>query len=63
MPLPLGATIGQVHVLHRHGSRYPTTGAGVSKFGVALASQVAAGTAGNFTGALSFLNAWSYKLG
>ncbi|KAI4254939.1 MAG: hypothetical protein LQ352_002801 [Teloschistes flavicans] len=28
-----------------------------------LMGQVAAGTAGNFTGALSFLNAWSYKLG
>ncbi|KAL9587999.1 MAG: hypothetical protein Q9203_003182 [Teloschistes exilis] len=63
MPLPPGASIGQVHVLHRHGSRYPTSGSGVSKFGVALASQVKAGTAGNFTGALSFLNSWSYKLG
>ncbi|KAL9583294.1 MAG: hypothetical protein Q9212_002795 [Teloschistes hypoglaucus] len=46
-----------------HGSRYPTSGAGASKFGVALASQINAGTAGNFTGALSFLNSWSYKLG
>ncbi|KAL8631162.1 hypothetical protein Q9189_003102 [Teloschistes chrysophthalmus] len=63
MPLPPGASIGQVHVLHRHGSRYPTSGAGVSKFGVALAAQIKAGTAGNFTGALSFLNSWSYKLG
>ncbi|KAL8724074.1 MAG: hypothetical protein Q9181_006998, partial [Wetmoreana brouardii] len=63
MALPPGASIDQVHVLHRHGSRYPTTGAGAQKFGTALASQIKAGTAGNFTGALSFLNSWSYKLG
>ncbi|KAL8949673.1 MAG: hypothetical protein Q9222_004234 [Ikaeria aurantiellina] len=63
MPLPPGANIAQVHVLHRHGSRYPTTGAGAEKFGKALASQVKAGTAGNFTGALSFLNSFTYKLG
>ncbi|KAL8681577.1 MAG: hypothetical protein Q9186_002317 [Xanthomendoza sp. 1 TL-2023] len=63
MPLPPGASIGQVHVLHRHGSRYPTSGAGAQKFGTALGSQIEAGTAGNFTGALSFLNSWSYKLG
>lgn len=63
MPLPPGASIDQVHVLHRHGSRYPTTGASVVKFGKALASQSKTGTAGNFSGALSFLNSWSYKLG
>ena len=63
MPLPLGANIGQVHVLHRHGSRYPTSDAGAVKFGRALASQIRNGTASNFTGALSFLNSWTYKLG
>lgn len=63
MPLPLGASIDQVHVLHRHGSRYPTTDAHAVKFGKALASQIKAGTASNFSGALSFLNSWSYKLG
>lgn len=63
MPLPPGASIDQVHVLHRHGSRYPTSNAGSVKFGRALANQIKAGTAGNFTGALSFLNSWSYKLG
>ncbi|KAI4250514.1 MAG: hypothetical protein L6R40_000113 [Gallowayella cf. fulva] len=63
MPLPPGARIGQVHVLHRHGSRYPTTGAGAQKFGTALASQIKGGTAANFTGALAFLNSWTYKLG
>lgn len=63
MPLPPGASIDQVHVLHRHGSRYPTTDAGAVVFGEALATQIKAGTAGNFTGALSFLNSWSYNLG
>ncbi|KAL8732074.1 MAG: hypothetical protein Q9166_003028 [cf. Caloplaca sp. 2 TL-2023] len=63
MPLPPGARIEQLHMLHRHGSRYPTTGAGAQEFGAALARQIQAGTAGNFTGALSFLNSWAYRLG
>ena len=50
-------------MLHRHGSRYPTTGQAVVNFGKALGALVANGTAGNFTGALSFINQWSYGLG
>ena len=61
-PLPAGTNITQVHMLHRHGSRYPTTNASVEKFGTALEKLVANGTA-NFTGALSFLNAFKYELG
>ncbi|KAL9127938.1 MAG: hypothetical protein Q9217_003274 [Psora testacea] len=61
-PLPTGTNITQVHVLHRHGSRYPTTGAPVEKFGKALA-QFVDGSETNFTGALSFINSWSYGLG
>ena len=61
-PLPAGANISQVHVLHRHGSRYPTTGAGVTKFGTALTQLVSSGAAA-FNGSLDFLNTWSYQLG
>ena len=47
-------------MLSRHGSRYPTTGSNVAKFGEKIASNV-----GKFkaTGLLSFLNNWKYELG
>ena len=61
-PLPIGTNISQIHVLHRHGSRYPTTGATVEGFGKALAKLVEEGRH-NFTGDLSFVNTWSYGLG
>lgn len=61
-PLPDGANISQVHMLHRHGSRYPTTGAGVQAIGDALTTLAKNGSAG-FTGDLGFLNTWSYGLG
>lgn len=62
--LPDGAEIIQLHMLHRHGERYPTTGAGAQL----LAEKIQAyqnGTLGNikFTGELSFLNDWKYLLG
>lgn len=62
-PLPARANISQVHVLHRHGSRYPTTGAGAQKFGSALTKLIQNRTASGFTGSLDFLNTWSYGLG
>lgn len=58
--LPSGAEIVQLNMLSRHGSRYPTTGSGASTFGTKHANLT--GTA-NYTGELSFLNTWSYKLG
>ncbi|KAL8792347.1 MAG: hypothetical protein Q9195_005050 [Heterodermia aff. obscurata] len=61
-PLPPGANITLVNTLHRHGSRYPTTNASAEKFGKTLTGLIHAGTV-NFTGALSFLNTWSYQLG
>ena len=61
-PLPAGANISQVHVFHRHGSRYPTTDAGVQKLGAKLEALVANGTS-KFSGALSFLNSFTYELG
>lgn len=60
-PLPSGANITWLNLLHRHGSRYPTTGSGPSVFGSAIAN--ASKTGSNFTGELSFLNKWSYQLG
>lgn len=59
-PLPVGCNISHVQMLSRHGSRYPTTGPGVQEFGENIKNAAGAFTA---TGALSFLNTWSYKLG
>lgn len=59
-PLPPNANITWVNMLHRHGARYPTDGAGALQFPnkhADLAKKV------NFTGSLSFLNDWTYKLG
>ncbi|KAI9814627.1 MAG: hypothetical protein M1827_003183 [Pycnora praestabilis] len=61
-PLPSGSNITLLNMLSRHGSRYPTTGSGVVTFGAGILSATTNKTA-NFTGALSFLNTWSYKLG
>ncbi|PPQ67076.1 hypothetical protein CVT25_005677 [Psilocybe cyanescens] len=60
--IPQGCEIIQAHLLHRHGARYPTTGSGPANF---AAKVHAAATGGGFlaTGALSFLNTWTYKLG
>ncbi|KZF26967.1 phosphoglycerate mutase-like protein [Xylona heveae TC161] len=59
-PLPPGSNISQLHMLHRHGARYPGASSGVTKFGQKMMK-----LKGTFkaTGALSFLNDWTYKLG
>ncbi|KAF2153909.1 phosphoglycerate mutase-like protein [Myriangium duriaei CBS 260.36] len=59
-PLPQGTNITWLNMLHRHGSRYPTSGSGAYSFGQKAKNLT--GTA-NFTGELSFLNSWSFKLG
>lgn len=61
-PLPPGANISQVHVLHRHGARYPTGTSSVSSFGSKLHNITSNGTA-KWSGELSFLNTWKYQLG
>ncbi len=61
-PVPPGANISQVHVLHRHGSRYPTGTSSVANFGSKLRNITANGTA-QWSGELSFLNSWTYTLG
>lgn len=58
--LPKGSNITWLNMLSRHGSRYPTTGSGAFKFGDKHKN--ATGKA-NYTGELSFLREWSFKLG
>ena len=62
LPLPAGSNITQFHMIHRHGSRYPTTDSNVVTFGRGLAEIISKGNT-NFTGDLSFVNSWSYGLG
>lgn len=51
-----------MHLLYRHGARYPTTGAAPSTFAQKLVNATkAAGF--NVTGELAFLSQWTYKLG
>lgn len=58
--LPENASIVQLHMLSRHGARYPTSSEGVAVLGQKITNH----TAGHrFEGPLGFLNAWEYKLG
>ncbi|EST08937.1 Histidine phosphatase superfamily, clade-2 [Kalmanozyma brasiliensis GHG001] len=66
--LPEGCTVEQVHILHRHGSRYPTssTTEGAPYFGAVIANvSRLTNPSSNFSasGPLSFLNSWKYELG
>ena len=61
-PMPPGANISIVNVLHRHGARYPTGTSSVASFGAKLHNITANGTA-KWSGDLSFLNSWKYQLG
>lgn len=60
--IPSGCDIVQLHLLYRHGARYPTSGAAPATFAAKVAN---ATKAGGFTatGDLSFLADWTYKLG
>ncbi|KZP00674.1 phosphoglycerate mutase-like protein [Calocera viscosa TUFC12733] len=58
--IPPQCTLSQVHLLHRHGSRYPTSGSAPASFGVKVANNTGKF---NASGALSFLNTWKYGLG
>lgn len=61
--VPAGCELTQVHLLHRHGARYPSVGEDSSGFAKAL--HKAATSPGGFkaSGPLEFLNTWTYKLG
>lgn len=61
-------TVKQVHILHRHGARYPTssTTEGAPYFGAVIANVSKLNHPdSNFSasGPLSFLNTWKYELG
>lgn len=60
-PLPPGSNITKVQILHRHGSRYPSSGSGTEGFGLRIKKLIASGL--RFEGELSFLNDWDYDLG
>lgn len=62
--VPSGCSITQVHLLYRHGARYPTSGAPPSTFAAALHNATQASGGGlKASGDLEFLNDWTYKLG
>ncbi|OAL24479.1 hypothetical protein AYO20_10637 [Fonsecaea nubica] len=60
--IPDGCSINQVHLLYRHGARYPTGGAAPATFASKLANATK-GAGFQVSGDLAFLADWSYKLG
>jgi len=60
--IPDGCAINAVHILHRHGARYPTTGSPPLSFADKI-HNASAGAGFSATGPLDFLNTWTYKLG
>ncbi|PCH33845.1 phosphoglycerate mutase-like protein [Wolfiporia cocos MD-104 SS10] len=60
--IPDGCDLEQVHLLFRHGARYPTAGEAPSVFAAALHA-AADSTGWSASGPLEFLNTWTYKLG
>lgn len=63
--VPSQCSLTQVHMLYRHGSRYPSAGDPVEDFAARVSAAARNVTSGGFTawGSLSFLNTWTYKLG
>jgi hypothetical protein len=60
--IPEGCSIDSVHILHRHGARYPTSGSPPSGFAAKIHA-AATGAGFSASGPLAFLNTWTYKLG
>ncbi|KAL5119637.1 hypothetical protein ACEQ8H_002483 [Pleosporales sp. CAS-2024a] len=60
--IPDGCDITQVHLLYRHGARYPTSGAAPQTFAQKIANATKTGGL-SFSGHLTFLGDWTYKLG
>ncbi|KAL5514623.1 hypothetical protein ACEPAG_1939 [Sanghuangporus baumii] len=63
MLIPQGCELTQVHLLHRHGARYPTSGSLPAAFATKIHNTIVNGTGFTATGNLTFLNTWTYKLG
>jgi len=59
--IPAGCDITQLHLLYRHGARYPTSGAAPATFAAKVANATKTGFSAS--GDLSFLADWTYKLG
>ena len=60
--VPEGCGLTQVHLLHRHGARYPTSGSSPANFAAKL-HNASAGAGFDATGSLEFLATWKFKLG
>lgn len=58
---PEGCSVTQVHLLYRHGARYPTSGAAPAQFAEKIANATKQGL--EVSGDLAFLSDWTYKLG
>ncbi|KAJ4298916.1 hypothetical protein N0V90_004159 [Kalmusia sp. IMI 367209] len=59
--IPEGCDITQLHLLYRHGARYPTSDAAPQTFAQKIANATKTGLA--VSGELAFLGNWTYKLG
>lgn len=60
--IPQGCTINQVHLLYRHGARYPTSGAAPATFASKLHNATKTGGF-SVSGDIAFLSNWTYGLG
>lgn len=60
--VPEGCELTQMHLLHRHGARYPTSSDPPASFANLLQSK-ANSTGYTASGPLQFLNTWQYKFG
>lgn len=61
--VPEGCELTQVHLVHRHGARYPTSGSSPAAFAAKLQNTVLSGSGFTAKGDLEFLNSWTFKLG
>ncbi|CAO2647423.1 Nn.00g083450.m01.CDS01 [Neocucurbitaria sp. VM-36] len=59
--VPEGCDVTQVHLLYRHGARYPTSGAAPATFAQKIVNATKTGF--SVSGDLAFLADWTYKLG
>lgn len=60
--IPEGCEVTQLHLLHRHGARYPTSSDPPADFANLLQSK-ANSTGFTASGPMAFLNTWEYKFG
>ncbi|KAH7092348.1 histidine phosphatase superfamily [Paraphoma chrysanthemicola] len=59
--VPEGCDITQVHLLYRHGARYPTSDAAPATFAKKIVNATKTGL--SVSGELAFLSDWKYRLG